>query len=79
MYYTGITTELQRRVAEHNRGKGCAFTARRLPVRLVYSERRPNKSEARKRELKIKPLSRPNKERLIREQARGFPSITSSG
>ena len=64
-FYTGITTDLERRLRQHNTAKGCAYTARRRPVGLAYSAEQPSKSAARTRELKLKPLSRRNKERLI--------------
>ena len=78
-YYTGITTDLKRRLAQHNRGRGCEFTARRLPVMLVYSEAHPTKSDARKREIQVKLLSRANKGRLIAENGRGLPSPAQPG
>jgi putative endonuclease len=73
-YYTGITTDPPRRLAQHNAGRGCAFTARRLPVQLAYCEPHPDRSSARRREIQLKPLSRANKEQLIRSQQDGFPS-----
>jgi len=66
-YYTGISTNLDRRVKEHNsnNGKGAKYTKVRQPVRLVYSERVDNRSEASKREALIKKLSRKDKLVLI--------------
>ncbi|GAB1477319.1 GIY-YIG nuclease family protein [Bacillota bacterium] len=63
--YTGWTTDLERRIREHNSGKGSKCTRSRLPVRLVYSEAVNNKSEALKRENSIKRLSRDEKIKLI--------------
>ena len=40
--YAGITTDLQRRLREHNAGQGAAYTRSRLPVTLVYDEQTPN-------------------------------------
>lgn len=55
--YTGITTDLARRVKEHNTGKaGARYTRSRRPVVLVYSEAVENRSEASKREHAIKKL-----------------------
>lgn len=55
--YTGITTDLARRVEEHNTGKaGARYTRSRRPVVLVYSEVVENRSEASKREHAIKKL-----------------------
>ena len=62
--YTGITTNLLRRVDEHNNScKGAKYTRLRRPVQLVYSEECNNRSEAAKREYAIKQLSR--KEKLL--------------
>jgi putative endonuclease len=64
--YTGITTDLQRRVAEHNSSsKGAKYTKIRRPVTLVYSEEFEDRSSASKREYAIKQLSRKEKLALI--------------
>lgn len=63
--YTGITTDPQRRIAEHNRGCGAAYTRSRLPIVLVYLERARNRSHALRREHAIKRMSRPEKEALF--------------
>ena len=63
--YTGITTDLERRVLEHNSGKGARYTSGRGPVRLVYSEPVANRSEAGAREAHIKKLKRKDKIRMI--------------
>jgi len=53
--YTGIATDLDRRIEEHNSSdKGAKYTRARRPVTLVYSEEYPNRSEASKREYFIK-------------------------
>ena len=53
--YTGIATELERRVEEHNNSeKGAKYTRVRRPVKLVYSEEYPDRSTASKREYEIK-------------------------
>jgi putative endonuclease len=67
--YTGIATNLERRVQEHNLGKrlGSKYTRARLPVTLVYFELTANRSAASRRELEIKALSRQDKLRLIRD------------
>lgn len=64
-FYTGITTDLERRILEHNSGKGARYTSGRGPVHLVYSERAANRSEAGVREAHIKKLSREDKIRMI--------------
>lgn len=64
-FYTGWTTDLDRRVKTHNAGRGAKYTATRRPVRLVYSERLPDRSSAQKRELAIKRMPRAKKTALI--------------
>ena len=66
--YTGITTDLARRISDHNRKKGARYTASRTPVVLVYSECHDNRSEALKRELEIKGMKREDKIKLIDTQ-----------
>lgn len=63
--YTGITTDLERRVGQHNRGVGAKYTRGRLPVTPVWWERVPDKSAALRRELEIKGLTRVEKMKLI--------------
>ena len=65
--YTGIATELERRIEEHNGSdKGAKYTRVRRPVRLVYSEEYPDRSAASKREYEIKKkMSRAEKLELI--------------
>ena len=63
--YTGITTDVQKRLATHNSGKGAKYTRSRLPVTLLYQEPQPDKSAALKRENAIKALTRPQKLALI--------------
>lgn len=65
--YTGITTDLKRRIDEHNNSsKGAKYTKLRRPVTLVYSEVAENRSQASKREHAIKKLSRQEKLELIK-------------
>ena len=64
--YTGITTDLVRRVADHNSGKGGArYTRSRRPVALVFSEAAVSRSAATRRELEIKRLKRKQKLAII--------------
>lgn len=65
--YTGITTDLERRVDEHNNGngKGAKYTAARRPVKIVYSEQLDSRSAAAKRENEIKSLTRQQKQNMI--------------
>jgi putative endonuclease len=64
-FYTGWTTDPERRVAQHNKGIGAKYTSIRRPVKLVYLEPHPNRTEAMKRELEIKKMKREQKSRLI--------------
>jgi putative endonuclease len=66
--YTGWTTDVPRRVAEHNAGRGAAYTRQRGPVTLVYSEAQPSRSAALRREEQIKRRGRGYKEQLLRSQ-----------
>lgn len=68
--YTGVTNDLDRRMATHRAGKGSAYTRSRLPVRLVYTERRVSRGAAQSREAAIKRLSRMAKIALVRVGAR---------
>lgn len=66
-YYTGITTDMDRRERAHN-GEvqgGARYTKTRRPVRLVYHESYPNRSAASKRESMLKKLSHAQKARLV--------------
>jgi len=65
--YTGITNDLEHRLAVHNSGKGAKYTRSRLPVEPVYWETVPDKPAALRRELAIKALSRAEKLKLIEE------------
>lgn len=64
-FYTGWTTDPQRRLAQHNKGRGARYTRMRLPVKLIYLEEQPNRREAMKRELQIKKMSRARKVKLL--------------
>jgi putative endonuclease len=56
--YTGWTTNLRQRVAAHNAGRGSRYTRMHRPVKLVYFEHLPNRSEAMRREAQIKRMKR---------------------
>lgn len=66
-FYTGYTTDVERRVEEHNRGEGAKYTRGRTPVRLVYAEAFESKAAAMSREHEIKSLSRAAKAALVAE------------
>lgn len=64
-YYTGYTTDIKKRIAVHESGKGAKYTRGRGPFELVYTEEFPDKSSAMRQEYKIKKLPRIEKEKLI--------------
>jgi putative endonuclease len=69
-YYTGWTTDLDKRLRVHNTGKGAKYTRARLPVELAYHLMVEDKSNALKEEYRIKHLSRKQKEMLVQEYER---------
>jgi putative endonuclease len=71
--YSGITNDIEHRISEHNKGTGAKYTSGRRPVKLVFSEKYTNISDARKREARIKTWSKRKKEQLIV----GFPRLRS--
>ncbi|MBD3281735.1 GIY-YIG nuclease family protein [Candidatus Uhrbacteria bacterium] len=64
--YTGITTDLNRRVNEHNSGTASKYTRCRLPAKLIWSEGSHTESSAKKREIEIKKLPRGQKLSLLK-------------
>jgi putative endonuclease len=64
-FYTGYTTDVERRLEEHNAGQGAKYTRGRLPVKLRHQESFKNRSLAQKREYEIKQLPRSKKEELL--------------
>jgi len=69
--YTGIATDVDRRVEEHNQDNtlGARYTRTRRPVKLVYQEKVETRSEASKREYAIKKLSKKDKEALVNQHS----------
>lgn len=63
--YTGWTNDLHKRVAAHNAGKGGKYTRSRRPVKLVYAEEHAERSEAMRREVLIKRMTRSEKQALL--------------
>jgi len=64
-YYTGWTTDPDRRERQHNLGKGAKYTSTRRPVRMVYVEPQPDRSAALRRERQLKTFSHAKKKALI--------------
>ena len=65
--YCGWTNNLEKRVKNHNEGKGAKYTRSRLPVELAYYEEFETPNEAQKREYQIKRLTREEKLELIKK------------
>jgi predicted GIY-YIG superfamily endonuclease len=63
--YIGETDDIEHRVGRHQEGRACAYTAARLPVKLVYTEELANHLAARRREHQLKGWTRRKKEALV--------------
>ena len=63
--YTGITNNLEERLKKHQSGNGAKYLRGRLPIKVVYKEKFINRSEATKREIYIKKMSKKEKDLLI--------------
>jgi len=63
--YTGVTTDAEKRVADHNRGRGAKYTRNRLPVELVFVEAADGRGAALRRECEIKRMRTSDKLELI--------------
>lgn len=66
-YYTGYTTDVKKRLATHNKGKGAKYTRARLPVKLIYVEGFDSKEAAMSAEALLKRKKRPQKEVFLQE------------
>ena len=66
-YYTGYTTDVMRRLAVHNSGKGAKYTRSRLPVKLIYAQGFASKEEAMSAEALLKRKKRPQKDQFLSE------------
>jgi len=67
-FYTGVTKDIERRLAQHNAGKGARYTRTRTPVLLAYQETCESRSHALVRECNVKALSRKEKENLVQSR-----------
>ena len=74
-YYTGSTTDLERRIAQHQAGEGANYTKKRLPVELVYYEEYARIDEAYYREKQIQHWSRKKKKALIEGRPELLPRL----
>ena len=66
--YTGITTDVEKRLEAHRTGKGAKYTRGRCPLELAYREECGDHSTALRREWEVKHLSREEKEKLIEKK-----------
>lgn len=71
-FYTGWTNNLEKRIKDHNDGKGAKYTKSRRPVALLYYETFETKEEAMRREYAIKHMTRLEKEKLISQNLHTF-------
>ncbi|MGA3291822.1 MAG: GIY-YIG nuclease family protein [Candidatus Microgenomates bacterium] len=74
-YYTGSTNNVAKRFKEHFSGRGAKYTKSHKPIKLIYQEKFATKSEALRREAKIKNLSKAEKQILVRNRL-GFGMVT---
>ncbi len=77
-YYTGSTTDLDRRIAQHQAGEGANFTRKNLPVELVYYEEHQRIDQAFYREKQIQGWSRKKKEALIKGEFDKLPGLSKN-
>ena len=73
-FYVGQTDDLEKRIDEHEASVGCAYTAKRLPVRPVWSQEFGTREEAKEAEARVKGWSRAKKQALIRND---FESVSA--
>ena len=64
-FYTGITTDIERRFQQHSAGRGAKYFSGRQPLQVVYFENGHNRSSASRREMQIKALSRAGKDLMV--------------
>ena len=74
-YYVGATTDLERRIGEHNEGIGSKYTSGRRPVRLVYSAAFTSIGEAYSWEKQVQRWGRSKREALIRGDYEALPAL----
>ena len=77
-YYVGSTTDLERRLQEHQAGLGANFTKKHLPVKLVYYEEYQSVEQAFYRERQLHGWSRAKKEALIKGEFEKLPELSTS-
>lgn len=75
LYYTGSTKHLELRIEQHQNGEGANYTAKRLPVKLIYAEEFTRIDEAFYREKQVQGWSRAKKEALMRGRFGDLPEL----
>lgn len=74
-YYTGSTIDFERRLKQHNAGKGARYTAKRLPVKLVFLEEFERIDQAFAREKQVQSWSQAKKQALIQGETNQLPDL----
>ncbi len=77
-YYTGSTSDVEKRLFQHQEGEGSNFTKKHLPVELVYIEEYERIDEAFIREKQVQGWSRKKKEALINGKYDKLPELSKS-
>ena len=77
-YYTGVTSNLEKRIAEHNSGLIKGYTSKRLTIELVYSNRFNNVNDAIRSEKQIKGWRREKKEALIQQNFEALVKLSKT-
>ena len=77
-YYVGCTSDLERRLQDHQTGRGADFTKGHLPFKLVYTEEYPTLEEAYKRERQLHGWSRAKKDALILGDTEALKRLSKS-
>lgn len=77
-YYVGSTTDINRRLIEHQNGEGANHTKKRLPVKLIYYEEYQHVSLAFYREKQVQGWSRAKKEALINGSFNDLPELSKA-
>ncbi|MGE3240254.1 MAG: GIY-YIG nuclease family protein [Pirellulales bacterium] len=77
-YYVGNAQDVPERLRVHSAGRGPAYTAKRLPIQLVYHERSASLSDAVRREKQLKKSSRAKKEALIQGDMERLARLSKS-
>lgn len=66
-FYTGISNDPQKRFSDHKKGKGGRYTRSHKPIKIIHLEQLRTKSDALKREIELKSLTKKQKEQLIQQ------------